>query len=256
MHTELTVQLSTIYAFLLVCARMAGAFVFVPIPGFRNGPVAARVILAVSMSFALIARWPVIDADGVGTGRLVMWLLAETGFGLAVGLAVSFVLEGFSMAAQMLSSQAGFNYAATIDPNSNADSTVLIVTAQLAAGLLFFAAGLDRQVLQIFARSLETHPPGSLFLTQSFADELVGVSSTIFTMGLRLALPLGAFLLLIDVSLGLLGRLNGQLQLLSLALPLKLMASLGLLAWSMYLYPRMLVHPAEVVFGILRKFVH
>ena len=33
--------------------------------------------------------------------------------------------------------------------------------AQLLAGLLFFALGLDRQFLAIFANSLDAHPPGT-----------------------------------------------------------------------------------------------
>ena len=67
--------------------------------------------------------------------------------GLAVGLAVAFLTEGFQMGAQIISLQAGYSFATTIDPNSGADSTVLITISQLAAGLLFFATGMDRLML-------------------------------------------------------------------------------------------------------------
>ena len=77
-------------------------------------------------------------------------MLAEAGIGIAVGLAVAFLTEGFQMGAQIISLQAGYSFATTIDPTSGADSGVLLTIAQLTAGLLFFATG--------------TGPPGTVHL--------------------------------------------------------------------------------------------
>ena len=46
-----------------------------------------------------------------------------------------------------------------------------------------------------------------------------------------ITLALLALLLIVDISLALLGRLNSQLQLITLAFPIKMLVSLGLLAW-------------------------
>ena len=50
-----------------------------------------------------------------------------------------------------------------------------------------------------------------------------------FTIGLRLAMPVIALLLLIDIALALLGRMQQQLQLLSLAFPVKMLATVALM---------------------------
>ena len=50
---------------------------------------------------------------------------------------------------------------------------------------------------------------------------------------MRLALPVVALLMLVDLALALLGRLNAQLQLLTLAFPAKMLAALLLLAWML-----------------------
>jgi flagellar biosynthetic protein FliR len=60
-----------------------------------------------------------------------------------------------------------------------------------------------------------------------------------FTLGLRVALPVIALLLLIDVALALLGRMQQQLQLLSLAFPIKMMAALGVLCALAPLMPKL-----------------
>ena len=50
MATDFTFDIGTLYAFLLVLARISGAFIFVPIPGIQAGPQIARALLAVSLT--------------------------------------------------------------------------------------------------------------------------------------------------------------------------------------------------------------
>jgi flagellar biosynthesis protein FliR len=60
-------------------------------------------------------------------------------------------------------------------------------------------------------------------------------------------MPVLALLLMVDLALALLGRLNQQLQLLILAFPIKMMAALGLLATMAALFPRVYRGYAEQV---------
>jgi flagellar biosynthetic protein FliR len=253
MHGDPALPVSLLYGFLLVLARISGVFIFIPLPTFRNGPSAAKIVLALALTFALFPLWPKMQPVPVGLLQMAGWVLVEASIGLAAGLAVAFVIEGLYVAAQAISIQAGFSYAAMVDPNTEADSTVLIVMAQLTAGLLFFALGLDRQLLQILARSLETHPPGSLALSRSGVESLAMLGSGAFSTGLRLVLPVMTLLFLIDLSIGLLGRLNSQLQLVALAFPIKMVASLAALSFLILLVPKIYQQSAGVAFGALAK---
>jgi len=139
-------------------------------------------------------------------------------------------MEGLLMACQIIGLQAGYSYAALVDPTTQADSNVLQVLAHLMAGCLFFACGLDRQVLRIFAASLEAFPAGAFTLRLSSAESLLALGAGMFTTGLRLALPVLAVLAVVDITLALLGRVHAQMQLLMLAFPVKMLAGLALLA--------------------------
>jgi len=211
-------------------------FVFVPIPGITGTLHPARVILTMGVTIALFPLWPRVTAEP-SVGLLLMWVMTEAALGIGIGLAVAFVAEGFGMGAQVLGLQAGYSFAATIDPNTQADSTVLVIFSQLAAGLLFFTSGLYREVLRVFARSLEVCPAGSFTLTRGAASEILLLGSTMFSTGLRLALPMITVLLMVDISLALLGRVNAQLQLLHLAFPIKMMLGLAVLGWLALLFP-------------------
>lgn len=227
--TNLTLPAAGLYGFLLVLARVAGALSFVPLPGFANGVDAARILLALGLTAALAPLWPAVALPEPLAAGIVAALASEAAFGLTVGLAVAILIESLLVAAQVFGLQAGYSYASTIDPTTQADSNLLLVFAQLAGGLLFLSLGMDRQVLRVFAASLIAHPPGTFFLRASSAGAIIGLGAGMFATGMRLALPVVVLLALIDISLALLGRIHQQLQLLTLAFPVKMLAALAFL---------------------------
>jgi flagellar biosynthesis protein FliR len=229
MHADPSLPLATMFAFLVVLARVSGAFVFVPMPGFGGGPEPVRVLLSVALTVALYPFWPAIPVLP-GAGLLVGWLLIEAAMGLTIGLVVGFLAEAFGLFGQMVSLHSGHSFASTIDPTTQADAGLIVVLAQWVAGLLFFALGLHREVIRIFCRNLEIHPPGSFVLSAATAEGVIRMGSTIFSTGLRLAFPVIGLLVMADLALALLGRINAQLQLNSLAFPAKTLGTLAILA--------------------------
>jgi flagellar biosynthetic protein FliR len=248
----LSLPLDTLWAFLLVLARVSGMVAFLPLPAFRALPVTVRVVLSLVITLALFPAWPPLPAAVPGLATLTLWAVAEAGFGLLAGLAVAFLVEGMQMGMQIVGLQAGYGYASMVDPSSEADSSVLQVVMMLASGLLLFATGVDRELIRILALSLESHPAGSWALAATHLDGVVRLSGTMLTMGLRLALPVTALLLLIDVALALLGRMQQQLQLLTLAFPVKMLAALALLAVMAPMISRLFAVFAERTLSFLR----
>jgi flagellar biosynthetic protein FliR len=225
----LGLPLSTLYAFLLVLARVSGLIVFLPVPGIREVIAPVRVVLALTITFALFPVWPSLPDELVSMGQLCSWAFMEAGFGLAAGLAVSFLTEAFQLAMQFLGLQVGYGYALTIDPTSQADAGVLQVLTMLIVSLLFFAFGIDRELLRVLAVSFQKFPAGSWAPTAASLEGVIHLGGGMFSMGLRLAMPVVGLLLLIDVALALIGRMQQQLQLLSLAFPIKMLAGLSML---------------------------
>jgi flagellar biosynthesis protein FliR len=226
----LGLPLSTMLAFLFVMARVAGVVAFLPVPGFRNAPELIRALLAMALTFALFPVWPSVPNELPTFGALAATAFAEAGFGLVAGLAVSFLNEGFQLAAQALGVQAGYGFATTVDPSSQADSGVLQSMMTLITGLLFFTLGFDREVLRVLAASFQKFPAGQWAPSIASLDGIVRLGSGMFALGLRLAIPVIALLLMLDLALALLGRMQQQLQLLSLAFPVKMMAATAILA--------------------------
>ena len=250
----MNVQLSlgTIYAFLLVLARVSGLFVFLPLSVFRNAPIVVRAALTFLTTIALYPAWPHLPDVSHSVGQLAGWALSEMGFGLVSGLAVGLLNEGFQIGAQVLGMPAGFGYAQTIDPASQADSSILQVITALMTGLLFFSLGLDGHLLRILAASLEKHPAGSWSISTASLESVIQLGAGMFSLGVRVALPVIALLLLLDVALALLGRMQQQLHLLSLAFPVKMIAALGVLIAIAPLMPKLFSGAAMRTMNALR----
>ena len=253
MPAELTLNLPRLYGFVLVLARVSGVIVFVPIPGISAGSAASRIVLTLALTIALSPIWPAPAVEGPIAATLVGWTAAEAGFGLTIGIAVAFLLEGVQMAAQMIGLQAGYSFASTVDPTTQADTTSLQLVTQLLAGWLFFAFGFDRQVIRILAKSFESTPGGAYALNSSIVEAITRLGSGIFVTGLQLAAPVLALLLLLDIAFAVLGRLQTQLQLLSLSFSMKMLAGLVFLTVILSIFPAVFAKTSAATFHTLTR---
>lgn len=238
MQSSVIIPAGSVLTFLFVLVRISSSFVFVPIPGARGIANPARIVLCMGLSLAVFPQTARVEMANMDVFWLVGIILTEAALGIASGLLVSVAAEAFQFGAQMLSLQAGLSFATTFDPNTEADSTVMVTIAQLLAGCFFFAFGLDHRLLSALAYSLKEFPPGAVVLSGPAAEKIIRFLSAIFSTGLMTMLPVLAFLILIDIVLAMLGRLHAQLQLLTLAFPLKLMCVTLLLAWLTIIFPR------------------
>jgi flagellar biosynthesis protein FliR len=252
MQANFQIPLHTLHAFVLVLLRVGGLFIFSPVPGVSNAPGPARVVLSATLALALYPKWPQLQGADPDIGQLIFWGLSELALGVTVGLLISLVMELFAFGAQAVSLPAGYTYASAVDPATHAESNVLVILAQLSAGLLFFALNLHQQLIALLARSLETYPPGQFAITEPVAQQVLRTGSAVFQLGLGLVLPILALMAMIDIALSLLGRLNTQLQVVTLSFPIKMGVSLVVLAAFGPIMPRLFDQAAGDAMTFLR----
>ncbi|MGH9559245.1 MAG: flagellar biosynthetic protein FliR, partial [Bryobacteraceae bacterium] len=94
-------------------------------------------------------------------------------------------------------------------------------------------------------------PAGSWTPAAASVDGVLRLGAGMFSMGLRVAMPVMAMLLLIDLALALLGRMQQQLNLLSLAFPVKMLATLALLAVLSPVIARLFEGSLETTMNVL-----
>jgi flagellar biosynthetic protein FliR len=153
----------------------------------------------------------------------------------------------------VLSFEAGYAYASAVDPTTGADSNVLPVLSQMLAGLLFFTFGMHRMVIKAFADSLDRYPPAHFTLNPSLSQQVIRLGSDLFAVGLRLALPVLGLLLMTEVALGIMGRINSQLHLGQHSTPVKMMLAMLTFATILGISPALYQAYAGEVFRVVRS---
>ena len=246
----------------LLLSRMAAFVVFVPMPGVRASLAPTKIVLAAALTavaapYALSTIGPQdIPAEGVP------WLLlaaatSEAALGAALGIALRLTLEAFGVAAQALGFQAGYSYVNMVDPTSQADASILNVIFALTADLLFLATDLHLFALRTLIDGLQVHPLGSFVTQAADAQTMIALGGYMFEAAVRLALPVMAVLLLIDLTLGLLNQVHSRMQLITLSFTLKLLAATGVIALMLPIAPKvfevMAEHGAETIVGLLTR---
>jgi flagellar biosynthetic protein FliR len=222
----LAVTPAWLLAFLLVLTRVGGVVALTPLPGARNFPATAKAALAVLLAALLAPPAQVQVAPAAGAWTFAAAIFREAGLGVAIGLALLWLTEMLGFAAQLLGFQAGYSYINSVDPATQVDATILNVVLTLLGGLLVFALEVHLHVLRALALSLERIPAGTFALRPRLVLELVSLGSTVFETAVRLAFPVVAVLLLLDLALALLSYVNARMQLLTLAFPVKMVVGM------------------------------
>jgi flagellar biosynthetic protein FliR len=118
---------------------------------------------------------------------------------------------------------------------------------------LFFTTGVDGQLIRILAASFEKFPAGSWAPAAAGLDGIVRLGGEIFSTGVRVAMPVIALLVLIDIALALIGRMQQQLHLLSLSFPVKMLAAVSMLAVLAPVIARIFAAAAERTMATLAQ---
>ncbi len=230
--------LAALSVFLFVSVRLSGLMLFAPFFGSSALPPRLKAGLVVALSFLL---FPLVQPH-VPAIPLEQWpvvVLGEMLVGAAIGIATSIVFDAVQMAGQILSVQMGYSLITILDPNTQAESTVVATFYQSIALLIFLELGVHVWILHALAKSFLYLPPGSAHLTAAFLRTALGAGSAIFSVGVQLAAPVLSATLLADLVLGLLGRASPQLPVMLLGPAVKSLLGLFVLTATLKYWPDM-----------------
>ena len=227
---SLGIDLAAMAVVLLVALRIGPLFVLAPVFGAVSVPLRVRVFLALAFAALLAA------VAGPGGGAVVLDPLALIGaaatevllgIGFAFGMFAAF--GAFLFGGRVLDIQIGFGIATLIDPATRGQSPLLGTALNLMAVAVFFAVDGHHALVRALAWSLERLPPGTSIAALDPAA--VGAQwGLMFSYGLLLVAPAVFALLLLDVALAVMARTMPQMNVFIVALPLKVVVGVLVLA--------------------------
>jgi len=228
--------LSYLPVFVLVLFRVAGFMLFAPLFGSARIPKRVRTLIAVVLTFGFtssVKQPPNLPQDYLS---LSMAIGGEICFGLAMGMILSFVFIAAQWAGQIIGQQLGFNIAETFDPQYGGGGSIIGDLYYMMTLVIFLLIGGHRQMIRGVRDSFDSLPLMSVAIDHSVLDLVVRMLETATMLALRLAAPILVTMLIVDMTLGFLGKTMPQMNVMTMGLSIKAMVGLCVLVIGVMLY--------------------
>lgn len=224
----------TLLSFALVLVRISTFFLAVPIFGWRMIPVRIRVAATVFLTIFFAWIHPLgIPTAGISPLKVILLLAAESIYGLALGLIVSFLFSVVRISGQIIERQMGMAMSSTLNPLTGETGRPLGTLMEMIFVLVFLGANGHHMLLLIISKSYEAFPAGTVPSIETLTGGVVTAGSTMLIASLRLAAPMLAAFMVLMVALALLARLVPEMNILFISMPARL--GLGLLLVATFL---------------------
>ena len=216
----------------LVFARIGGAVMLLPLFGESYVLARARLTLALALSLLLAPivaplMAPVGSIDGSYGFRIVV----EVVHGLFIGALVRLAVAALSIAGTMVAMQMGLAAANFFNPGEAQQGSVSSNLFTMTGFAALLAVDGHHALLQGLAASYLTLPAGEL-QAAGMAEAFSRASADAVTLGTRMAMPITAAAIVLQVLLGIMNRLVPSLQVIFVALPAQILLGLGILGLS------------------------
>jgi len=238
------------FAFMLILFRMAALFSFAPVFSSPSLPAVVKASIILSFSICLASSGVVAPIPPT-FGMLFLAIAREILIGLLLGFAANLIFTAVQLGGQVIGMDMGLGIVSVMDPQFEAQVSIISQFQVMAAILIFLAVGGHLKLIEVFASNLNALPPGRIVLSGEVIESLVYLTSEIFTVGLKLAAPIVATLFAANVILGVFARSVPQMNMLILGFPLKIFTGFMLLGLSLPYVSTVLIRQFSITFEAL-----
>jgi flagellar biosynthetic protein FliR len=230
MITFTEAQLSAWYgAVFWPLVRVLALFSVAPLLSHHAVPTRIKVALATSIAIVLMPIVPAPPISDVLTGPGLALLTQNIVIGVVIGFTVRLVFAALELAGEVIGLQTGLSFAGFFNPAMGVTQTAVSSFMSLLALLMFIAIDGHLMLIHALSESFRLFPlTGSIEFPLSF-DRIARLGGDVFAIGLTIALPFIAVMMLVNIVLGVLARVAPQLNIFAVGFPLTILVGLGTL---------------------------
>ena len=229
-----SIPVHALQAFFLIFLRIGAILMNLPIFKSKSIPILFKFGLAFAASIVL---YPLLDLTLFGApidlGHFAIGAVGEILLGVSIGMAVNLFFVGLQMAGQIAGYQMGMALARVMDPSAGQQVPLLAQFYELFAFLVFLILNAHHWFFKALVDSFVLVPPMGFRLNGSLIEQLMGMGGNIFVIAIKVGAPIIAALLLTSIAFGLIARTVPQMNVLFVAMPLKIMIGLLFIGFSL-----------------------
>lgn len=213
--------------YLLVFARVIGAFIYNPLLSRKNIPT--RVKIGASIGISIIIAMPMVGHVSVELDSVFLLAVAfvkEGIVGFILGFIVQMFLSMLLVAGEYMDIQSGLGMAKIYDASSGIQMSSYGSLLTYMFIFYFFITNSHLSFVKLFALSYKAVPVGFKALNPDIFKDVVLLFGTVLTMAIKFALPLIVAEIVLDFSVGILMKAVPQIQVMQVNIQVKLLFGL------------------------------
>ncbi|MDM7914794.1 MAG: flagellar biosynthetic protein FliR [Candidatus Eisenbacteria bacterium] len=207
--------------FAFVSARVGGLMIAAPLWSLSALPRVARAAIALLITILLLPLAPTAAMPEQAI-ELPLPLAMEFLLGLAVGLTAAMLVQGASLAGEVISIQMGLSLGPVLSPMAEPQPAGVGQIQSTLALLIFVLTNGHLVLLRGLAASLQALPPGHPFAFTDGAAGILALFGRLFALALSAAAPVMVTLILVNLAMALLHRAVPQINTMMVAFPLSI----------------------------------
>jgi flagellar biosynthetic protein FliR len=220
---------------LLISMRVGAALLMAPIWGHAGIPQQMRILLIFTISAGVASITPFSPKAYENPGLVIP---TEILIGMLLSMGIRIAFAGLHMAGQFISYHLGYSSVQLIDPQTQNRSNMMSVFLTLFGYMMILTTDQHHNILRAISASYTTFPIGTVVQSSQWFEALMQASSQIFVIGWKIALPVFVATFLVELTVGLISRMQPQINAMVVTAPLKLLLGLSVFGASLAFLPR------------------
>jgi len=206
--------------YLLIVMRVAFILFMMPLLGTRNIPVLVKAGLTLVLGLILLPvveiRPAVFPSEPI---HFLSLMFLEGLIGFILGLSIKIVFASIQLAGEFAGFQMGLSMAQIVDPSSGMDATLVAQLYYFLALLVFLSVNGHHWFFRALVQSFRLLPPGGVELHEGLYRYFLSLSGKMFVIGIKIAAPVTAILILTQVAMGIVAKMVPQINILITSFP-------------------------------------
>lgn len=231
------VALSQFEIFVLILIRMASFVYVAPFFNTANTPRRVKVGLAFFMTVLVYTSNIGIEVHYEGVIEYIAFIVKETIVGLILGATASFCVQIIMFAGKIIDMDTGLAMAQIMDPTTRMQIGIFTNFYYYLILLLLMISGLHRYLVAAIVETYKVIPVGGAVFSASIHTDIVSFMSDYFVYGFRIALPIFATTLLVNVILAILARVAPQMNMFVVGMQLKIFTGIFVIFFTIVMLP-------------------
>jgi flagellar biosynthetic protein FliR len=221
----------------VILIRVAGIVVAIPAFSSRTVPLHVRIGLLIGLTVIL---FPIVSDQirplTISFPQIVPLLFTEFMVGMVLGFAISFVMNAFIIAGELIGIQMGINLISALDPIAGGQVPILGQFMGLLGMLIFLAIDGHHMMFEALVASFQLVPPMHVHFSGFLVESVLKLGLGMFVLALKVGAPVMTAVFIVTLGMGILGRTIPQLNVMLNNVPITIGVGLLVLGLSLPLF--------------------